>query len=149
MLPRIDEHTVVVNAPPQALWEATVEVVGAPRARASGPVATALACADRSATGNPHDVGATFPGFHVVRSHPPSAWALEGEHRFSRYSWSFCVQPVGNGRSRVSAETHAAFPGVSGAIYRALVIDTRIHVVAVRSVLRTIKRTAEQRAASG
>jgi hypothetical protein len=38
---------------------------------------------------------------------------------------------------------------VSGAIYRALVIDTRIHVVAVRSVLRTIKRTAEHRGASG
>jgi hypothetical protein len=43
----------------------------------------------------------------------------------------------------VRAETRAAFPGLQGRAYRALVIGTRGHVLAVRRLLRAVKARAE------
>jgi hypothetical protein len=49
---------------------------------------------------------------------------------------------------RLSAETRAEFPGRSGSAYRALVIGTRGHVLAVNSILRAVRRRAEERTRS-
>ena len=69
---------------------------------------------------------------------------LEGEHRFSRYALIFRLEALPGERSRVRAESRAAFPGLHGRAYRALVIGTRGHVVAVNRLLRAVRARAEQ-----
>ena len=44
----------------------------------------------------------------------------------------------------LGAETRAEFPGKTGRLYRTAVIGTRGHVLATRSVLRTVRRRAER-----
>jgi hypothetical protein len=140
-LPRIDEHSAVVDGDPQLAWEALVRVLGrsfgSPR---RSRVATALGCED-TATGGPAfpAVRATMPGFHVAESEAPRLLALAGRHRFSRYALIFRLDPEGDS-TRVRAETRAVFPGLAGRAYRAAVIGTRGHVLAVRSMLRGIER---------
>jgi len=68
---------------------------------------------------------------------------LQGSHRFSDYALTFRLEEVGPGRFRLSAETRAAFPGLTGGIYRLLVVGTRGHVVLVRRMLTGIKRRSE------
>ena len=46
--------------------------------------------------------------------------------------------------TRLGAETWAEFPGIHGRAYRAAVIGTRGHVVAVRRILAAVKRGAER-----
>src|SRR3954468_20906237 len=77
-------------------------------------------------------------GFHVTESDAPRKLVLEGRHPFSRYALVFLVEPAGDGRSHVRAQTWAAFPGPHGRLYRALVIGSRLHVVAVRLMLRRL-----------
>jgi hypothetical protein len=91
------------------------------------------------------DIGSTLPGFVVARAIPPVTLALEGEHRFSRYALIFRIDRLANGGSRLRAETRAEFPGTRGRLYRALVIGTRGHVLAVRRILRAVRRRAERR----
>jgi hypothetical protein len=88
--------------------------------------------------------GSTIVGFRVARSEPPGSLALAGRHRFSDYSLTFAIDDLGGGRSRLSATTRAAFPGAIGRVYRALVIGTRGHVVAVRSILAAVRERAER-----
>jgi hypothetical protein len=71
-------------------------------------------------------------------------WGLEGKHLFSRYALTFRIDRLDGGRSRVRAESSAAFPGYRGAAYRALVIGTRGHIAGVRGILRQIKIGAER-----
>jgi hypothetical protein len=81
-------------------------------------------------------------------SRPPrhrSRLALAGSHRFSSYALIFRLDELGDGRTRVSAETRAEFPDLKGAIYKALVIGTRMHVLATRRILGGVKRRAERR----
>lgn len=153
-LPFVDEHSIVVAAPPEAVRRALESVLiasfGSPRAAAA---ARALGCreAARSAAANDGrlDRGATVPGFRVARS-APRKLALEGRHRFSRYTLVFRIDPVRGGVAdstaavRLSAETRARFPGVAGRGYRLLVIGTRGHVVLVRRLLRSVRRRAER-----
>ena len=42
------------------------------------------------------------------------------------------------------AETRAEFPGVKGRAYKAMVIDTRMHVLLVRRILAAVKKQAER-----
>ena len=42
------------------------------------------------------------------------------------------------------AETRAEFPHLKGAIYKGLVIGTRMHVLATRRILAGVKRNAER-----
>jgi hypothetical protein len=62
----------------------------------------------------------------------------------STYLLSFRLEEAGPGRTRLVAETRAAFPGLKGSIYRALVIGTRMHVVVTRRILTATKRRAER-----
>ncbi|GAA4022164.1 hypothetical protein GCM10022247_52960 [Allokutzneria multivorans] len=140
-LPHIDEHTVPVAAPAEAVWAALTEaldksfsgslaefytrLVGCPETRTSGP--------------RPLAEGSTLPGFRVTSTTP---LILSGRHRFSTYELIFRVDDLGPDRSRLRAESRAVFPGVLGRVYRALVIGSGGHAVAVRRVLSRIAKAA-------
>ena len=86
-------------------------------------------------------IAGTLPwvGFRVARAERPTLISLTGAHWFARYELRFVLTP-----GTVAAESWASFPGVHGRVYRALVNGTRIHVVAVRTLLARIKRSAER-----
>lgn len=114
-LPRIDEHATEIAAGPARTWEAVVRVGEALPSR----------------------------GFRVASRVPERELGLRGHHPFSRYALIFRLDDLGEGRTRVRAETRAVFPGLHGRVYRGLVIGTRMHVLATRRLLKAIKRRAE------
>ncbi|MGH2747432.1 MAG: hypothetical protein ACRDKB_05860 [Actinomycetota bacterium] len=142
-LPVIDRHCVEVAAGAEDAWRSLVEILPTLFAGwGKGAFTRALGCEERSVTGpSPIAEGSTFPGFRVVDASPPRLVA-EGRHRFSSYALIFDVEKNGEG-ARICAETMASFPGVQGGVYRALVIGTGAHVVAVRRILRAIKQRTE------
>jgi hypothetical protein len=144
-LPYVDEHSVEVAAPTGPTWDALLVV--AERSFASGGVsrfARLLGCEDVAASGpRPLAAGSTVPGFHVAVADPGRELALAGRHRFSGYALVFRVEE-GAGRSRLRAETRAEFPGIKGAVYRTLVIGTRIHVLVTRRINNAAKARAER-----
>jgi ketosteroid isomerase-like protein len=143
-LPPIDEHGTEIAADPDQVWEALAASL--PRilnTRRSVRFAQLLGCAFTEARGEPTAIGSTVPGFIVSRSIRPSVLALLGQHRFSRYALVFRIDRLGIGRSRLRAESRAEFPAVRGRAYRALVIGSRAHVLAVRRMLTSIRRRAE------
>jgi hypothetical protein len=145
-LPYVDELTVEVAADRDATWAALLRVVerSFASARGRGP-ARLLACEDTEPSGpRPLARGSALPGFHVETIEPGSTLALAGRHRFSTYLLTFQLEDAAPGHSRVTAETRAAFPGLKGGIYRALVIGTRMHVVVTRRLLTATKRRAER-----
>lgn len=143
-LPLIDEHSVGVAASPAHTWAALVERPGEGRARsAPSRIARLLGCEQTGYSGRPGEVGSTSPGFRVVRASPPRELALEGAHRFSRYSLVFRIEGAAGGPSLLRAETRAAFPGVAGQLYKTAVIRSRGHVLATRRMLQAIARRAE------
>lgn len=147
-LPYVDEHSLLVDAGAEATWEALLRVSEAMTSSAAAPrYARLVGCADTAASGpRPLAEGSAFPGFHVAAATAPAKLALAGSHRFSNYALVFRLEPVdGGGRTRLSAETRAEFPGLKGSIYRALVIGTRMHVLATRRLLGGVKRRAERR----
>jgi hypothetical protein len=146
-LPHIDEHAVEVGADREATWEALRHVAEATVSSGAAPTfARLVGCADTVASGpRPLATGSTIPGFHVESATQPAELALAGSHRFSDYALIFRLDELGRGRTRVRAETRAEFPGAKGAVYRALVIGTRMHVLATRRILAAAKRRAERR----
>jgi len=146
-LPFVDEHTTVIAGEPDDVWPVLVDTVdrafsGAPLSAVAGMVG----CADRTASGpRPLTEGSTTPGFRVARAVPGGVLVIEGRHRFSAYALTFRLDHLGPGRSRLRAETRATFPGVSGFVYRSLVIGTRGHAVAVRHLLSTVRHRTEAR----
>jgi hypothetical protein len=143
-LPYIDEHSVSIAAPPDVVWRALMEVVCGMTSGRRLPVAKALGCAHTEHRGEPGRIGSTVPGFIVTRAVPPAVLALMGEHRFSRYALVFRIYETLAGPVTLKAETRAEFPGGQGRAYRALVIGTRGHVVATKSILRSVRRRAEK-----
>ena len=144
-LPAIDEHAVVVRAPMEATWDAIVATI--PRSLGGAfaeRYARAVGCEQTRREGDPARIGSTLPGFIVARSIRPAMLTLLGEHRFSHYALVFKVDRLDEGRSLLRAETRADFPGWSGRAYKAIVIGTRGHVVAVTRILRAIRRRAER-----
>lgn len=146
-LPHVDEHAVVVAAPPEAAWAAVLAVLrggfGGPAARG---IAAALGCRPRTTTAwDRPDVGSTIPGFRIVAAEPPRLLVVAGHHRFSRYGIVWQVEPTDAG-SRIRAETRAVFPGPHGALYRLAVIGIGGHVAVTRRLLAQIARRAQERA---
>ncbi len=145
-LPYVDELAVDVAADRDTTWAALLRVVerSFASARGRGP-ARLLACDDTEPSGpRPLAQGSAFPGFHVETAEPGNELALAGRHRFSTYLLTFRIENAPAGGTTITAETRAAFPGVKGAIYRALVIGTRMHVVVTRRLLTAAKRRAER-----
>jgi hypothetical protein len=145
-LPHVDEHSLVVGAGREATWEALLRVVeGTVSAGGAPRVARLLGCADTAASGpRPLATGSTLPGFHVAAAAPQAELALAGSHRFSDYALIFRLEELTGGRTLVRAETRAEFPALKGSVYRALVIGTRMHVLATRRILAGVKRNAER-----
>lgn len=145
-LPYIDEHSTTIEADAQAVWSALARTVeDSFGGTAQALITRALGCAD-CANGGPRPLarGSTLPGFSVSTAIPGGELSLEGRHRFSRYSLRFHIERLDRDRSRLHAETRAAFPGVFGRGYRALVIGSGGHVLVVRGMLANIKRRAER-----
>jgi hypothetical protein len=144
-LPHVDEHSIEVAAGREASWEALLRVVE--RTVSSGVAsrfADLVGCADTAASGpRPLTTGSTVPGFHVESAAVPAELALAGGHRFSDYALIFRLDELGPAHTRIRAETRAEFPGGKGAVYRGLVIGTRMHVLATRRILTAAKRRAE------
>ncbi len=131
-LPLIDEHTTVVDASPDATWAAAMVALDVPLRGALGWYGRLIQVrGDRV--------------FHVDSAEPPHRLALTGQHRFSRYALTVSLRAIDPAHTEVTARTDAEFPGVAGRVYRALVIDSRAHVLAMRYILRKIARRAERR----
>jgi hypothetical protein len=146
-LPYVDELPIEIGADRDATWAALLRVVEGSfaSARGRGP-ARLLACEDTEPSGpRPLAAGSAFPGFHVETAEPRGELALAGRHRFSTYLLVFRLEDVDTGgRTRLVAETRAAFPGLKGGVYRALVIGTRLHVLVTRRLLAATKNRAER-----
>jgi len=145
-LPHIDEHLAVVNRGGEQTWESLLRVVETTFASNPAPRLTRLlGCADTAVGGpRPLAVGSTLPGFHVTEFSEMRRLVLCGRHRFSRYALVFVLKDLGEGRTRLGAETRAEFPELKGSVYRALVIGTRIHVLVTHRILAAVKRRASQ-----
>jgi hypothetical protein len=141
-LPYVDEHSIAVDATPQRVWKALGEGLSRPAGHLAPVAARLLGAAPDRQTGDPLHAGSTVTGFRVARAEPARELALVGRHRFARYALVYRLEPRGTG-TLLRAETRAAFPGI-GRVYRALVIGTRLHVVAVRRTLSAAKRRAER-----
>jgi hypothetical protein len=83
-------------------------------------------------------------GFKVAEVEEPKRLVLEGKHRFASYRLSFAVDPRAENRAQLRARTEASFPGIKGAVYRALVIGTGGHEIVVRRMLARIAAGAER-----
>ena len=142
-LPFIDEHRRTVAAPPPATWEALRRVVAKSMDGVPSVVAWAWGLEPARADGlRPLDRDSALPGFRVVEAMPGRCLVLDGHHRFPRYRLEFLIEDAA-GDAVVRARSYAAFPGPRGAAYRALVIGSRGHVLAVRRMLRAIARYTE------
>lgn len=144
-LPYVDEHAAKVAAGRETTWEALLRVVeGSVSGAGATRFARLLGCADTEASGpRPLATGSTVPGFHVAAAEAPAELALAGQHRFSRYALIFRLDALGDGRTRLRAETRAVFPGIRGRLYKGLVIGTRLHVLATGRILGAARRRAE------
>jgi hypothetical protein len=143
-LPFIDEHSVEVAASPERVWSALRQTLSPSGARAREWFARLLGASQTRSHGDPLEPGSTITGFRIVRARAPVELVLEGEHRFSRYALTFHLEALPAGRSRVRAETRAAFPGIRGGAYRALVIGTRAHVLVTKRLLHAVGTRAER-----
>ena len=127
-LPFVDEHRMEIPAPREVVWTALREHVGSSlRAGERNPLTLLLGTEPRA-------------GFEVVREVPEHALCLAGRHRFSRYELVFEIADNPSGGTLLRARTSAEFPGARGRAYRALVIGSRLHVVAMKRMLRAIRR---------
>jgi hypothetical protein len=119
-LPYIDEHAITVGANRDDTWAALLRVM----------------CRD------PHDPATVPTGFVLDEARAPERFALKGRHPFAVYRWVFELDAESAQRTRLRARTWAAFPGIHGKAYRALVIGTGGHRVAVRWTLKCVAARA-------
>ena len=138
-LPFVDEHSQPFDAPPGAVWSALLRTFRR-RSRATGRLARVLGCDPSESTplftGRP---GQTVPGFRVVEAEPGRRLTLSGRHRFAAYALTFVV---GGGHLRV--QTHAAFPGAVGSLYRTAVIGSGGHGLVTRYLLKHVAQRASR-----
>ena len=119
-LPFVDEHATVVAGTRDQVWEALERYADGVLARAADGTLSRL-------LGDPEPAG----------REPGQRLSLVGRHRFSRYRLEFLLDDVGV-RTRLRARTLAVFPGLHGQVYKTLVIRSRLHVLAVRRMLRQV-----------
>ncbi|MEO8505438.1 MAG: hypothetical protein ABI609_16195 [Acidobacteriota bacterium] len=134
-LPFIDQHTQRIEAPVDATWAALLRVLRG-NAGGSAPLARILGCDPaRGTMGFTGVTGDSVPGFRVVEAEPGRRLALCGCHRFANYALTFVLDG-----GCLRAETRAEFPGVLGRLYRAAVIESGVHRVVTRRLLRQVAR---------
>lgn len=129
-LPYIDEHTVRIDAPRRIVWTALQHYIESLlRGSARNPLVALLGPQPRA-------------GFEVADSVEQQRLSLAGRHLFSRYRLVFELTAAPEHGTMVHAYSYGAFPGLHGRAYRALVISTRLHVVATNHMLRGIRAAA-------
>jgi hypothetical protein len=148
LLPFVDAWSVDIEAPPRVVWEVLLASVPGPR---PGAVLRAWAAVWRAEPADsnglaPHVLGAERPGLAVCEVVPASTYALAGRHRFARYQLVFRIGERHDGRSRLTAETFASFPGTSGRLYRTLLLDAKSHAMVMWITLRLLRRRAQHAA---
>jgi len=128
-LPYIDEHAITIDANRDDTWAALLRVM----------------CRD------PHDPSTVPFGFVLDEANPPARFTLRGRHWFAVYRWVFELDALDEpARTRLRAATWAAFPGIHGKAYRALVIGTGGHRIVVRRTLKHVAATVlDSRAQTG
>jgi hypothetical protein len=140
-LPFVDRHELLMAAPASDVWDGLAAVLDRPgRAPVLSAIAGRVLGVRESGPGGPPlpERGAELLGFRVADSRPPELLALEGRHRFSRYALTFRLAERPGAGTLLAADTHAAFPGLAGRAYRALVIVSGAHDVAMRMMLRDV-----------
>ncbi|BCS31292.1 hypothetical protein TBR22_A04920 [Luteitalea sp. TBR-22] len=145
LLPFIDAYSVDIEAPARDVWDAVLALSpGAHPSIALRAFAWAWAADPAASNGlGSHVLGAERPGFAVCEVVPPATYALAGRHRFARYQLVFRIEQRGPGRSRLIAETFAVFPGWKGRLYRAALLDARLHAMVMWIMVRLVRRRAE------
>ena len=129
-LPYVDEHQTRIAASRDLVWTALRRYVDSSlRVGEGNPLAWLLGTVPRA-------------GFEVSREVPNQQLSMAGRHRFARYLLVFELADVASGETVLSARTYADFPGLHGRVYRALVIGTRAHVVAVQGMLRSVRHSS-------
>jgi hypothetical protein len=127
-LPYIDEHATTIAVSRDLVWTAlnryATTSIGIPDGHL---LARILGTLPRS-------------GFEVAEAVPEVRLTLTGRHRFSRYALVFELHDAADEGVVLSAKTYAAFPGLHGKVYRALVIGTRMHVLATSHMLRVVRQ---------
>jgi len=123
----IDEHSVRIDAPRERVWAALQQHTRSMLTSAQRNPLVALL--------GPHP----REGFEVVEAIENRRLGLAGRHRFSRYRLVFDLTDGPAGATTLHARSYAEFPGVLGGVYRALVIGTRLHVVATNGLLRGVR----------
>jgi hypothetical protein len=139
-LPPLDEHRERVGVPADVVWTALLAVLRR-RMGGAGSLARVLGC--DPVEGTPQfsgRVGETLPGFRVVDSEPGRRLALRGRHRFARYALTFLIDG-----DQLRARSEAAFPGIYGRLYRAILMGTGGHRLVTRGLLRQVTRAASVR----
>ena len=129
-LPFVDEHSILIAASRDHVWSTLRRYVDSTfGVSARNPLARIL--------------GTDPPaGFEVEREIPGEQLDMTGRHRFSRYRLVFALADAADDETQLSARTYAEFPRLRGRAYRALVIGTRLHVLATNQILRSIRRAA-------
>jgi hypothetical protein len=130
-LPYVDQHAIRLSAPRKQAWAALNLYVERSLVGAEGSLLTKVLGTEPRA------------GFEVSETVPEERLTLVGRHRFSRYMLVFELGDTADGATELRATTYAAFPGVHGRVYRALVIGTGLHVVATNQLLRGIRRQTQ------
>lgn len=130
-LPFIDEHRRRVAASPERTWDALLRFS---RKRLGRPAPKAFVALWRLEPKS---------GFEAAEEIAPRHLALRGRHRFSDYELAFDIDTETEGVT-LRATTSAVFPGLAGRAYRALVIGSRGHRLAVQQMLASIARAAER-----
>lgn len=152
-LPYVDDHVQRIDAPPERVWTALLTTMRKQFARnPPRPLTAVWGLQQPTRLGDwttQVTIGDTIPGFTVAQSEPTRLLTLRGSHRFSRYELRFELDSRHPRSVEIHATTSAAFPGLHGRIYRALVIGTGGHRIVVRRLLRAVARRAERTEASG
>jgi len=145
-LPFIDNLDTTVEASAPAVYEALARHLSRSLGTAGARVACGiLGCAHRGASlTTPPVEGQEVSGFMVAEARAPHRLVLEGRHRFATYRLSFTIDALSHNRAQLSARTEALFPGLTGAIYRALVIGSGGHEIVARRMLAAVAGRAER-----
>jgi hypothetical protein len=127
-LPYVDEHAITIAAPRDVVWTGLRRYATTVIGLSGGSTVARI-------------LGTVPPsGFEVADEVPGAGLTLAGRHRFSHYALVFELHDAAEGSTVLGAKTYAVFPGLQGRMYRALVIGTRIHVLATSTMLRAIRR---------
>jgi hypothetical protein len=139
----LDKHRASVDVPPERVWDA-LRVALADFTHAG--LARVLGSSPGLASGDLRVVGSSIPGFEVTESSRPTRLVLSGRHRVATYSLVFTVfdRGPGSGTGLVAA-SYATFHGPAGRMFRAVAIDTGLHRMMVRRLLRRLCADVERR----